>query len=244
MRLNFLGFGQKELANPIKVDLHSHLLPGIDDGVKDLDESMMILSSFEELGYEKVITTPHIMGDYYKNDREIIESKLKEVRAQLEKSELKITIDAAAEYYLDDYFMSVIGAKNNLLLLGENYVLMETAFLAEQPVYLKEAIFQLQSGGYKVMLAHPERYEYLMNDWSAVEDLKNRGVYFQLNLNSLVGYYSPVVKSFAMKLIKKGTINFVGSDCHNARHFETSKSALKHKNYQKLLKLQLLNNTL
>lgn len=243
MKLNF-GFGKRESANPIKIDFHSHLLPGIDDGVKDLEESVMILRAFEEVGYEKIITTPHIMGDYYKNDRLIIESKLEDVKTQLKKLDLKIKIEAAAEYYLDEYFLSLIDEKDDLLTLGENYVLMETAFLAEHPVYLKEAIFQLQSSGYKVILAHPERYEYLMNDWSAVEDLKNRGVFFQLNLNSLVGYYSPMVRSFAMKLIKMEMINFVGSDCHNMRHFVTSKEALKHKNYQRLIKLPLLNNSL
>ena len=111
-----------------KVDLHSHLLPGIDDGVQTLEESIDLISNFSKLGYEKLITTPHIMSDFYANTPEIINAKLKEVRQAVSQAGLSIQIEAAAEYYFDENFIDLVESKKGLLTFGDNYVLFEIGF--------------------------------------------------------------------------------------------------------------------
>lgn len=194
----FSIFKKKEKFPPfdfsvIRCDIHSHLIPGIDDGSKSLQDSIEMIKEFKEMGYEKLVTTPHIMSDYYKNTPEIILSGLDKVREEIGKQGLNFEINAAAEYYLDEYFMSKIKAKD-LLTFGDNYVLFELPFVAE-PHSLSEVIFELQMAGYKPVLAHPERYMYWFKEFEEkIEDLKNKGALLQLNLLSLTGHYSPEVK--------------------------------------------------
>lgn len=229
------------ITPPPRVDFHSHLLPGIDDGVSSLEESVEILKKFESLGYEKIITTPHIMSDFYKNTPEIIQTVLRDLQNEIGNS-LNIKIDAAAEYYLDEAFIEQLDNPGDLLYIHEKYLLFETGFMAK-PVYLLEAIFKMQSQGIKPILAHPERYSYLQQDWALVEDLINRGVYFQINLNSLIGYYSKEVQKFCMKLIRSKNVHFIGSDCHNLSHMDITFEALNSKQFQELLSLEILNDT-
>lgn len=198
------------------VDVHSHFIPGIDDGAKDLEDSLNLLAEFEALGYKKVITTPHVMSDYYRNTPEIILSGLDKVREAKEKRGLKIEIDAAAEYNLDADFEPKIEA-GELLTFGDNYVLFELPFLAEPPM-TNDIIWKLQTKGYKPVLAHVERYGFWHNQWEKIEALKDRGVYIQLNINSLTGHYGPDVKRIGEKLIDHDLVDLVGSDCHNLNH--------------------------
>jgi len=229
--------------NPVHVDIHSHLLPGLDDGVEMLEESLKIIKSFEELGYKKLITTPHIMSDFYKNSPQTILPILKELQSYIQ-GKTDIQIQAAAEYYLDEAFIDLLNnGKDNLLTLGNEYILFETSFMSE-PVYLKEAIFKIQSLGLKPILAHPERYQYLHNDWELATDLFERGTLFQLNLNSLIGYYSIPVKKMAAKLIKSRMVHFFGSDCHNLQHMEVFRNSLNTPLFTDLANLDLLNNKL
>ena len=202
----------------LKTDLHSHLIPGIDDGSKSMDESIAMLQRFSDLGFKKVITTPHVMSDFYKNTPEIILGGLEKVRIAIAEAGIPIEIEAAAEYYLDFHFEELIAAKN-LLTFGENHVLFELSF-SNEPTRVKEVIFSLIMEGYKPILAHVERYPFYENEWEKIEDFRTRGCLLQLNLNSLSGQYGPQVKKMAEALIDRDMIDVVGSDCHHMGHLE------------------------
>ena len=226
-----------------KVDVHSHLLPEIDDGVQSIEQSLDIISRFSEMGYQKLITTPHIMSDFYRNTPEIIDDKLHQVKQAISNAQIPIEIEAAAEYYFDEHFVDLVKSKSKLLTFGDNYLLFEIGFVSE-PLNLKAIIFDLITQGYKPVLAHPERYLYYHQKLNKLQDLIDRGVLLQLNTNSITGYYSKEVKKVAEKLVKNNMIHFIGSDCHNERQFEAMREAIEHKTYKKLASLPILNNSL
>ncbi|MDN5216226.1 capsular biosynthesis protein [Fulvivirgaceae bacterium BMA12] len=228
---------------PLTIDVHSHLLPGIDDGVESWEESLLILEELINLGYHKVITTPHVLSDHYPNTPEIILSKLRELKQLVEENNLSIEVEAAAEYFLDETFLNNLENNEKLLTFGDNYLLFETSFI-NKPTFLIEAIFKISSQGYKPVLAHPERYIYMQENPKLVDELVEREVFLQLNINSLTGYYSKGAKKFAEKLIDKNYISFLGSDCHNERHLAVIKEACGMKYFKKITQLNLLNNTL
>lgn len=227
----------------LTTDVHSHLLPGLDDGVKSFEEAEEIILQFQQLGYKKIITTPHVMQDHFKNTSENIQLKLDELQAYLQEKEIKIQVEAAAEYYLDEQLMLWLDNNTRLLTFGNNYLLFETNFLSE-PLNLKEFIFMATTRGYKPVLAHPERYLYLQNNLEKIEDLLNRGVLFQLNISSITGYYSKAVKRMSHVLINKGYVHMLGSDCHLLQHMQLMKKVQNSPYFQKALSLPLLNNTL
>lgn len=230
-------------GTPLLVDMHSHLIPEIDDGVQSLEQALEVIQYFERLGYTKLITTPHVMHDMYRNSSEGILKGLESLNAFLRERNVKCTVRAAAEYYLDENLMRMLEEDQPLLTLGGNYVLFETNFLNE-PFNLKDFIFKATSKGYKLVLAHPERYLYLQSNLDKAEDLLNRGVLFQVNISSITGYYSKVVQTTAQKLIDKGWVHFLGSDCHNIQHVRQVENARQSRYFQKALHLPLLNNSL
>ena len=216
-------FSSKEKMPPIdlglvKTDIHSHLIPGIDDGSQNMDETIEMLKGMSDLGYKKVITTPHIMSDFYKNTPEIILSGLEKVREAIKDHNIDIEIDAAAEYYLDFDFDEKIG-KEKLLTFGDNYVLFEVSFISEPP-NMTSCIFDLITNNYKPIMAHVERYLYWHRDFEKYHELKSRGVLLQMNINSLSGFYGPGVKKISEKLIEEDLIDFLGTDCHRMGHLE------------------------
>jgi protein-tyrosine phosphatase len=225
------------------IDLHSHLLPGIDDGVQSIEESLEVIKGFINLGYSKLITTPHIMHDFYKNDADIILTKLAEVRRAIGEASLEIEIEAAAEYYLDEYFIEQINSDSKLLTFGDNYVLFELSFMTK-PLTIKKAVFNMQTKGYKPVLAHAERYLYYHDSIKDLQELSNNGVLLQLNLLSLSGYYSKYVKKMSNKLIEQKMISFIGSDCHNANQLIGLAEVLNSGVMNPLQEQNLLNNHL
>lgn len=227
----------------LKTDIHSHLIPGIDDGVQSIEESLQILREMEVLGYEKVITTPHTMSGSYDNTPEIINNGLDQVREGLQKEGINIQLEAATEYFLDETFMERLEKDEQLMTFGKNYVLVETSFI-NPPPQLKEASFQLTVKGYKMVFAHPERYMYLMENSLLLEELIDRDIIFQLNAVALTGCYSKPVKKFAEKLIDMKAPRLVGTDCHNMGHIDLLKEATQTKYWKKLLELDLINNSL
>jgi protein-tyrosine phosphatase len=225
-------FGKKEkLLEPIsmgdylKVDLHSHFIPGIDDGSPDMETTLEMLRGMEEHGYKKVITTPHVMSDYYRNSSDTIKRGCDDIREAIAKTDIKLEIDCAAEYNLDSEFHPKVKSKD-LLTFGDNYVLFELPFISAPP-NIKEVIFDLQIGGYKPVLAHPERYSFWHMNFEEYESLFDKGVYLQLNINSLTGHYSPQVQKIAQKLLDKKMISFLGSDCHHLGHINLMHQASK-----------------
>jgi protein-tyrosine phosphatase len=237
----FLKGKSSSLAISLKTDIHSHLLAQLDDGVKSTEEAIALILRFKSLGYSKIITTPHISSDYYRNDPSAIQEKLNDLRKILSEKGIDFHIEAAAEYLLDEELSRKIDNQDTLLTFGNSYLLFETNFLSE-PLNLKEFTFKAISSGYKLVLAHPERYQYM--NLEKARDLRDRGLLFQINIPSLVGYYSKPIQKMAYQLIDKGWIDFLGSDCHNTIHIDLMKEAVKNKYYQKALMLPLLNNTL
>lgn len=223
--------------------MHSHLLPGLDDGVKSLEETEVILRTFQDLGYNKIITTPHVMQDHYRNTPATITDALQKVREFVQQKNIAINIEAAAEYYLDEYFIKQIELDSPLLTFGDHFLLFETNFLSE-PMNLNEFIFLATTKGYKPVLAHPERYSYLQNNPERIADLIDRGIMFQLNISSILGVYSKPIQSLAHKLIDLGFVHLLGSDCHNMQHAVYLKDVQKVRYFKKALTLPLLNNTL
>jgi tyrosine-protein phosphatase YwqE len=241
----FSFFKRKRLPQnpPLTTDLHSHLLPGLDDGVASFEQAKEIILHFQRLGYSKLITTPHVMSDAYRNTSEGILARLEELKKYLAEQGISMAMEAAAEYYLDEQCMANVANNSPMLTFGDRYLLFETNFLTE-PFNLKEFIFQAITKGYRPVLAHPERYIYIHHDLKKAEELLDRGVLFQVNISSLTGYYSREAQSTAQKLIDRGWIHFLGSDCHHAQHVVLLEQAQNMKYYQKALSLTLLNNTL
>lgn len=227
----------------IGVDMHSHFIPGIDDGAKTMRESVEMITTMAELGYRKVITTPHIMGDFYKNTPEIILTGLEQVRREVKAAGVEIEIEAASEYYFDYELESKL-EKERLLTFGNNYLLFEVSYM-NAPDNLDGLIFRMQTGSYTPVLAHPERYPYWFRDLKNFEKLKDKGVLFQLNLNSLTGHYSPATQKIAEQMIDKGWYEFVGTDCHHSGHLELLKKVRYSPALRKLIDSgKLLNSTL
>lgn len=236
--------GNKSI-DAVQVDMHSHLLPSIDDGSKSMEESIALVKSFVAMGYKKLITTPHIMSDFYRNTPEIIYDKLDKLNDIVKSLNLDIQISAAAEYYLDEGFVAKMEKEETLLSLDteKKYLLFETSYMNSSP-HFDYAVFLLQSQGYQPVLAHPERYVYLFDSFEKLKKWYDKGILFQININSLAGYYSATSKSIAERLIDNKMVNFVGSDCHGERHFKVMKDTTSTTYYKKALKLDLLNNTL
>lgn len=242
MFTNWFSSRQKDPI-PVYTDIHSHLLPGIDDGVKTMDESIKVIRQLSDLGFKKLITTPHIMSDYYKNTPQIIREKLKEVKAAVINNNIPIKIEAAAEYYLDENFYKDIIEDAELLTFGDNYVLFETSFTVE-PLILKEVIFKLNSRGLNPVYAHPERYLYLQEKKQLLNELLDQGLLFQINALSLTGYYSKQVQKFVKELIKRNAIAFIGSDCHNIMQANVLQEAYSSKLAHSIDVDKLLNHNL
>jgi len=227
--------------NPFQVDIHSHLLPKIDDGVQSLKESIALIRQFKLLGYTKLITTPHIISDYYPNTREIITEKLSIVQDALKIEEIDITLEAGAEYYVDMRFLDLI-EESKLLTFMEHYVLFETSYM-DKPIILEHIIQSLLDKGYIPVLAHPERYKYLCGDINLYKQLKAKGVLFQVNAKSLYDKSKPAYK-IAMQLINLGLVDFIGSDAHRMRDLKKLEYFLKSKTCKKVIKLNTIRNNL
>lgn len=243
-------FGKKpEPVEPVdyalfKADMHSHLIPGIDDGAQTLEESMALIKGLMAQGYTTLITTPHVMSDFYRNSPETILAGLEVLRAEVAKENLNVTLYAAAEYYLDRDFSKKIKEEKLLSFGKENYVLFELSYLNE-PDSIHRTIFDLQVAGYKPILAHPERYPFYYDKFKTYADIKEKGALLQLNINSLTGYYSMPTKGIAERLIDEGLIDFVGTDCHKTGHVKLLEVAKTNAHFRKLVDSgKVLNSTL
>ena len=246
---NHIFSKKEEIIDPIDIsflrnDIHSHLIPGIDDGSPEMETTIVLLKKFIDLGYKKVITTPHVMSDYYKNNPEIILSGLNNVRKEIKKQNLNIEIEAAAEYNLEPEFEKLLDNGKLLSFGAEKYLLFELSFF-DEPLRLNETIWKMIEKGFRPVLAHVERYGYWHNNYDKVEEMINRGVKLQLNIGSVTGAYGPEVKKFAERLIKDEIIEFVGSDCHHLHHLEMINHAIRLPIFHSLVKQsQILNKSL
>ncbi|WP_310556216.1 CpsB/CapC family capsule biosynthesis tyrosine phosphatase [Flavobacterium sp.] len=209
----------KDLIPTDYIDIHSHLLPGIDDGAKTTDDTFFLISELQKIGIASIITTPHIYSGLWDNTRDGIQNLEVDTKNILSAKDISIPIKAAAEYLMNDHFVALV-KKGEILTLKDNIVLVEMSYL-NAPIQLYDIIFDLQVAGYKPLLAHPERYLFYHNNFNEYLKLKNAGCLFQLNLLSTVGYYGESVTETAKKLLEKGLIDYVGSDVHHKNHIDS-----------------------
>jgi len=229
---------KKEIIHPdlsfIGVDMHSHLLPGIDDGVQTIAESLTCIKTLQHLGYKKLICTPHIIFDVYPNNHETILPKLEEVRAALRENNIDMTIEAAAEYMVDLEMEKQVLSGAPLLTFGNNLILIEMSYVAPSP-NIEQVIFQMRLKGLQPILAHPERYIFYHNDFENYQRFVDLGCKLQLNLLSLIGYYGKQIKLVAEKLLKNNMIDLLGTDMHHERHLVALIELATKKEFYKLL---------
>ncbi len=228
----------------LQCDMHSHLIPDIDDGSPDVETSITLIEGLIKLGYKKIITTPHLMADLYPNNRTTILNGYDTLMKGLEERKIDIPVRAAAEYFLDDHFDSLLEKNEPLLTIKDNLVLVEFSF-ASMPLDYKQKIFNLQMKGYRPILAHPERYAYLHRKPEVYEELRDSGCLLQVNLLSLIGYYGKSIAAAADQLYAKGCIDLLGSDMHHERHLQNLHMPLLHQKVKDITNhLPLLNDSL
>lgn len=228
----------KDLIPDNYIDIHSHLLPGIDDGAKNLDDSLRLIKALEGFGAKQFVTTPHIIQYFYDNDFQSIKSTEEVFHKNLEQNNISIPVRAAAEYMMDESFVKLFQS-GELLTLKDNYVLVEMSYL-NPPIQLYSIIFELQVAGYIPILAHPERYTFYHNNLDEYKKLINAGCLFQLNLLSVVGYYGAAIARIADYLLKNGMYNFVGSDVHHDNHIAAFEKKIIIKDTKPLI--EIINN--
>lgn len=221
----------KELVPKNFVDIHSHILPGIDDGAKNINESLKLIYEMKEIGFSKIIATPHTYFGVHNNTNQTI---INSFQGLLPMVKDKVEICYSSEYMIDEYLQKKIDEKT-LLPLNKNYVLIEMSYIGE-PINLYEIIFKLIHNGYKPIIAHPERYRFMHRDFKKYYKLKELGCHFQLNMLSITGYYGPDVLKISEKLLKNNLIDFVGSDIHKERHVKEFYNKIKLKNFDKFIK--------
>jgi len=220
MKFPFFKKEKEKTRGPVlKVDLHSHLIPGLDDGSQSMEESLTLLRGLEALGYEKVITTPHIMTDAYRNTSKIIKGGLVSLREAAKAEGIQVEIEAAAEYYLDEGFYDHLHS-GEVMSIKNKYLLFETSYVSK-PLVIEEMIFEISAAGYIPLMAHPERYRYVTDPLKEYSRFKELGVLFQVDLNSFGGHYGKGAKKRVDFLSKHGMIDFLGSDVHNKKQVET-----------------------
>jgi len=220
-------------------DIHSHLISDIDDGVKTLDESVELILQLKELGFKKIITTPHIMLHRFPNTRKIISTNYLELLDKLKERNIDIELKVAAEYYYDEHFLELI-EKKELMTFGDNYILFELSYRTK-PFGLEYTVSKLLKAGYKPILAHPERYTYYKTKADYLK-LKEMGVFFQINAISTKNFYGKNVKKAVENIIDLGIVDFVGSDIHAQNYFDTFSKVLKSKTYINIFKKNNIKN--
>ena len=228
----------------IGADMHSHLLPGLDDGAATIEESLHYFQLMQEWGYRKCICTPHIFKGVHNNSAATILPVFERMKQELILAEINIDIEAAAEYMVDEYFMELLADDQPLLTIGNKYVLIEMSYAAPSP-FIERAIFELNIKGFKPILAHPERYGFYHDYFSQYERLLEMGCIFQCNMLSLSGYYGMPVKKIALKLLKGNFFKMIGTDLHHHNHVDAIKAFTLTKEFYDLAKqIPLLNPSL
>ncbi|MGN6196264.1 MAG: tyrosine-protein phosphatase [Ginsengibacter sp.] len=198
-------------------DIHSHILPGLDDGSPDVETSLQLLQSLSDAGIRKFICTPHVIGDMYRNTPETINQALSKLRNAVKQNGMSMEINAGAEYMLDDHFLELLRKKEPLMKLTKNYILTELSY-STAPEKLEKISFEININNYLPLMAHPERYPYYHKNYDAYYRLKELGFLLQVNLLSLTGYYGKNVAKAAKFILENKLADFVGTDLHHFNH--------------------------
>lgn len=229
---NFFSKPKQPLKFWFETDIHCHVLPGVDDGAQDVNESLAIISDLADMGIKRIIASPHITQVTFENTADTLNGAQAELDSALADAGIAVPVTHSAENRIDDLLIDNI-KNNTLITLPDNYIIIENAFIQE-PMQLDDVVFDLQVRGYRPILAHPERYSYYHNHTGRYRNLQEKGLLFQVNMLSLAGAYGRSQKKMAEWLIEKGYVDFLGTDVHNTKHtallrdYLTTKDAQKH----------------
>lgn len=230
-----------DISKHIQADMHSHILSGIDDGAKNINESIELIEGLIEIGFSQLLCTPHVMTDFYRNSTNTIERKLDVLRNELDRRNINMPIEASAEYYFDEELVKRLKNKDILSFGKEKYLLFEFSYLNEhQNIF--EILTDMLEAGYTPVLAHPERYPYYVLNPEKFIKLKSMGIKFQINLLSLSGNYGESAIYGANHLIDQNFVEFVGTDIHRKEHLQGLKKVLKNEHLHKLINSKVLLN--
>ena len=231
---------KRETPNPIfevlGTDMHCHLVPGVDDGSKSTDETLACLQDMREVGFNKVICTPHFQFPRFPNEENDIKHLYdllnKDVRKSTEIEGLEL-VGCGGEYRIDSGFNDRM-EKNRFLLGGGKYLLVELS-LHQQIVGIEETLFNLQMKNYEIILAHPERYPYFSSQSSHYTRFKEMGIYFQVNILSMSGFYGELPRRKAYEMLDAGMVEFLGTDTHNTLYTQALMDATHDRKIEKYL---------
>ncbi|MGJ1205938.1 tyrosine-protein phosphatase [Sphingobacterium lactis] len=221
-------------------DMHNHLLPGIDDGSPNEEESLILIQGLKDLGIHSCVSTPHVMAGVHNNTPQTIKEAHGKLSNAIQSANVDFKIHFSAEYMIDDQIDQWVQS-NNLCLINDKYMLIEMSYLSESKS-LFTIIKAIQDLGYQPILAHPERYNYYHNNFKIFEDIKNAGCMLQLNLLSISKYYGENVKTAALTLIRAGMYDFVGTDMHHRKHLDALKAVVSKYDTKELLKDNPIKN--
>ena len=233
-------FLRKDNQLQIETDMHSHLIPFIDDGSNSFKESVDLIKGLIEIGYKRLILTPHINKFPYPNTKDSVLRKFEIFYDNIIYENLNIEMGIAGEYFFDEAFIELV-EKDELLTFGDKHILFEFSF-AYPPLNFKSTIFKLLDKGYKPVLAHPERFFYLAKHFERYKQLRELNILFQININSLSGYYSQKVQQTTKRLIDCGYVDFLGSDTHHQKHIDSLKKSVKNRYYAKIFQNNFILN--
>ncbi len=201
----------------LSADVHSHIMPGVDDGAPDGDSSVRLDKGLIDLGYESFTATPHVMEDIWRNNSSTIMAGADSLENALNGSGIHNKVNVAAEYLIDGNFEQLLKDKEPLLCISGNRVLVEISFI-QPPMQLREVFFEMQLQGYQPVFAHPERYNYYHQQRKSLQELHDAGLIFQANLLSFSNYYGPHVKKAVEWMSEMDMIDMLGTDLHHDRH--------------------------
>ena len=221
----------------VGLDMHSHLIPGVDDGAKDVTDSLALINGLKNLGFEHLITTPHTLQDIHPNTKESLNNAHLLLDGKLPAG---LTLRLSSEYYLDQQFQDQLESDTVIPLPG-NRLLIEFSQITK-PYDLEERLFDLNVKGYRPVLAHPERYLFFQPHFEYYKRIKDMGVELQLNALSLTDHYGKSIRKIAEKLIEKDMIDFIGTDTHHLKHLEILAQVPQSKFFSRLLDSGLLKN--
>jgi tyrosine-protein phosphatase YwqE len=243
----FTLFKKKPQEKPqlfFHTDMHCHLVPGIDDGQRVADEAANLVAAEKSWGINRIICTPHITQDTFENTQETIVPAFNKLKAAVEAANIDIDLDYSAEHRIDNFFLDQL-EHGVVKPLPNNYILVENSFVQEL-WNLDQTLFNIALKGFRPILAHPERYFYYVENPERYKQLHGNGIFFQVNVLSLAGYYGKSEKKTAEMLIEKGFVDFLGTDMHNSRHRAAIEEYIGSKDFyrhEKALRGRLLNDT-
>lgn len=239
-------FKKKNIPQPIfenlVADMHSHLLPGVDDGSGNIDTTIACLKVMESVGFKKMYLTPHFIKTRFPNVEDDIAARFLQLKREVDERDIEIDLaGVGGEYRIDSFFEQRLKESSFLKIAGE-YVLVELS-LNQQMMGSDRLIEEMQMNDHVVVLAHPERYLYMDSHCKDIERLRNSGVLIQVNILSLDGFYGPDSEKRAYRMIENGWVDFLGTDLHSMRYAEALIKASNNKKIEKIItKNQFLNS--